>query len=1235
MQARIFGNSQGPQISLAESRIVSGPLKSGSIIAERDNSATTKNDVLLAKRNTSVNQPDSGRPDLNSSRMTQARKINPESSDKAIFNNPMFSNDQSIVASARLRDTPLQANQQASNLQPKSALPITRKAGNGGTQTPINIEAQAVSAQLPRSTQKGKKNAPGVNAHALVGLENLLTPDDYIKPTTKKVPRFGLVDIDVDKFSNRPLEYYEGLERKAEYLIEEMEKQLSSLRQCDTITKDFRTETDQLKTRIRALIENIRENLGVTNPRDLKDKIFAQIDEVVKLSHLYKAKSEEAKNIFKMFRETFSYENRRHSLIQSVEARIAHLISIIGKDLDAMSRFVDHFKLQARNEPFAQKSRAAAQDLLQRMQKYEPNYTENQREIELIYNVQSDLYEQEVAAIEEEAIIYHTVVQKISDGKFQLVQAAALEDYLKTADMEIIYIMNQMKSLFDVRPHPRYPRCPLLVKKSGFEKVIASLLQRSDKEWVKIRKVKLEIRRLINPQDDRGLFFQKQKFKIRDSLDLKIRELEDQLDTLKNVTNMLSKIEAQQENLLSLYATSSKLNYETAYRAATELYNKYVNGAVTVLHADDQKKISRYGSELNILQAEFTRAKRSLEKVNLLQFQPVFGKVFPVFYKMIDLLLSSCAERVEQLLSLKIEDADVDAEIYNLDIEATLKNYYTFRKEINNTRVLEYSQHEEREKECTRYEIELWKKDSELKKALQRCRNMSLKDKHKKKGKALEDATMEIGHLKEIFESGQHITDVIKMSSTKDVYGSKALKQKINDKVIRLEQIIALVTKVNTSKEEDFKQFSAALKLILDFTSQQNKLFKVLFKMMVKHFIDDIPHQLKNSPQNVQKVHQDFLKSFQAELDKVDDVNSASKRSLSSLLDLWTQGLQEINKDSVLNDMEVLERLVSKYSKVMRGIFEGDTIYRIVDYPKLLGSMSELSAEVQKSDLEVNQKKQMQFETNFALTILSILNDQNFEHFPAAASPWEPRSSEISSALDDSIQKLTVHAEKALDTNDTMLASSEYATNMTKWQAAVVTLLKRVNELTSHISKIMIERDKIKESPKLNLNLLFEHLSQAAKQVLAELDSFKQDCKKYKLSQSWFTVDKDKIDFIMIASERFSQVRGLKEKLANMVGAVTQHNLTEVQKQSMISCAQQLLALIEQISKLQADETFAEVLNPVVVMNPQLLDDFNRNQSTWKQHSEELLEILEGNPQLVGFTQLSQISKQMSDSVVY
>lgn len=495
--------------------------------------------------------------------------------------------------------------------------------------------------------------------HSVIGLPEILVPEDYIKPTTIKVPRFGLVDVDSNDIHKRPLDFYEGLEKKSDLLVEEMEKQLSLLKKCETITRDFKRETSQLKDRIRSLLENVRDNLGLTNFKDIKDKIFAEIDELVKLCHMYKVKAKDATQIFKMFRDTFPYQNQNkgHSLVQSIESRNDHLLGIIGKDLTAMNKFMDNFKLQAKNEPFAQKTKDAAIDLLQRMKQYEPHYNENQKEIELIYNVLSDVYEKEAAIIEEEAYLFQTSVEKIHDGKLQLIQAASLEEPLNACEAEIRGIVNRMKELFEVGDHEQFKQCPKLIKKKGFDNLVSFLLQQSEVERVKIHKVKVMIKILIDPLNDKGLYFQKQKFKIRDQLDVKIRELEDQLDTNKNILMMVKSIEKEEAAILNSFALSRDLNYQSTVKAKEEICNKLLKSGKEP-NPQEMKLITKLGVDFNMLQAEFKNILHKLEKINHPQFRSILGKVFPVFNQKLELLATLCSQHTGDLVKLKTMQDD-------------------------------------------------------------------------------------------------------------------------------------------------------------------------------------------------------------------------------------------------------------------------------------------------------------------------------------------------------------------------------------------------------------------------------------------------------------------------------------------------------------------------------------------------------------------------------------------------
>ena len=191
-----------------------------------------------------------------------------------------------------------------------------------------------------------------------------------------------------------------------------------------------------------------------------------------------------------------------------------------------------------------------------------------------------------------------------------------------------------------------------------------------------------------------------------------------------------------------------------------------------------------------------------------------------------------------------------------------------------------------------------------------------MKDKYRVAETELDKAVAHIELLGEVFEGGQHISDVIKDTSIKGVYGNGRLKIMLNDKIDRLNQITARVRDANDS--EDFR---IELKNILNFTYQQNQVFTSLFQMMVEHFASDVPYQLKNDPQSVDKLNQKFLNMFKDGLNKVHKVNQRSRDTLEQLTKIWNQGLRELDKNSELKGIADPEVLLSSHSKVMNEIF--------------------------------------------------------------------------------------------------------------------------------------------------------------------------------------------------------------------------------------------------------------------------------------------------------------------------
>ena len=1048
----------------------------------------------------------------------------------------------------------------------------------------------------------GRGTRAGTTAQALVGLQDLITPEDYLKPQTKKVPRFGLVDLDNEKLHTKPLDFYEALEKKSDLLIEEMERQLNLLRKCDTITSDFRKETTQLKDRIRNLLENVKENLGLTNLKDIKDKIFAEIEELVKLCHIYRLKSQEANDIYKMLRDTFPYDNRRHSLIQNIDEKILKLVTAIGKDVAAMNRFMDTFKLQAKNEPFSQRTKEAAQDLLQRMQKYEPIYSDNQREIELIYGVQADIYEKEAASIEEEAAIFQASVEKINDGKLQLIQAAALEEPLLIVEENITEIVNQLKNLFDVADHPRYPRCPTLVKQRGYENIILSLLQRNELERAKIQKVRHQIKTLVDPESDKGLYFQKQKFKIRDKLDIIIRELEDQLDTNKNVLSIVKKIEKEESDFLNLYALSKDLNYESIAAAANSVFKKFTNSNIPPTE-QEIKEISKLGAKFNILQAEFKNIKHRLEKLNLPQFRVILGKVFPGFAQKIEAVLKLCAQQVEQLLSLKIVDSNILSEIDKLNLQAALDEYERYREVVTkDLTTLEYNRADAQENERKKYESVIKKKNSQLQELIRKCRNEDIKRRHRAIGERFKAVINEIELLGEIIESGMHIVDILRETNTPEVYGNQKIKVMLSDKIDRIRQISHRLEKVLSDRTVDVN-----LGVLPKFTITQNQVFVDIFVLLLDHFNKEIPNVIKTDPGNVELCHQKFKKNLRTELEKVDKVNVRAQTTLNGLTKIWQKGLSEIKPQK--DDPDIL---LSSYVKTMKDIFSSGFMYRIIDYSLTIPKINFLVEEVKASSFDSTRKKQIQSELQFIQTAIGRIDEKFFRDFIPVANPFNEGGSRAANQLKQHVQQTYTAIDSSFDPNDTKLANSEYIGSIIKWRSMLIDLLESLKQYANAIAVATAALEEKKTDLSITLPGLLRALGDFAFAVESAAKECWAKCSKIKIEidQSWFYPRVDELKLIREFNTTMQDFESMKGALKILLFRA-QDEFTEVSKKEMLGLCKKLIFSLDVLKEMMMNRWIEGGFRKTIPRMLSMFESVKNHIATWRNMAEELQHDLE------------------------
>ena len=1034
-----------------------------------------------------------------------------------------------------------------------------------------------------------------------------------LQPT--KTFRLGIEDlISSSKNTANPLDFYEKLEHKSDLLLEEMTKQINNLKNVETMPNEFEKETKKLKNQMYQSLEYVKTNLGLNNLKEISSTVFTEIEELSKNCVPYKKKAEEARQILKTLRNTFPASTQRYSIIPNIDKKIESLISVISKEQLAMTRFVDNFKLQVKKEPFSQKTRDAAQDLLQRMQKYEPTFNENQKEIEIIFASQADILEEEAKTIEQEAVMFLESVEKINEGRAQLLEAAALEKPLRLMDDEIKDTMNQMKNLFEVTDHPRFPRCPTLAKKRGFDNLVYTLVQKGEQEHAKIQRVKTHMKNLIDSERGKSLYFQNQKYQIRDTIDLRIRELEDHLDTNKNLLNMVKKIEKEEAEILNHYAFSKELNYETAAAAAESMFRKFAQSDIPP-GEQDLKEINKLAANFNMLQAEFKTIKSRLDKLNLPRFRGVLGNVFSAFNEKIDVIIQLCAQKVDQLLSLKVADSNVVSEIENLSIEKELEGYERYLDRVtNDLSTLDYNLADDRENDRKKLESILKKKNSQLQESLRKCRNEEIKKRYKFLVEKLKSSINEIEILGEIIESGMHIVDVLRETNTPDIYGNPRIKVMLTDKTDRLRQITHRLERILADRTVELN-----LGVLPKFTINQNQVFIDIFDRLLDHFNKEIPYVLKNDPSNIEQYHLKFKKNLKTDLDRVDKVNLRAVNALNGLTKIWQKGLSEVKPHK--DDPNIL---LKSYTNAMQDIFNTSFIYQIAEYSVMIPKINFLLDEIEASSIDSTKKKQMQSELQFIQTVFGKVNEKLFKEFLLISNPLSEGGSHAATQVKQRIQQVYTVLDDTLNPHDAKLSTSEYFGKLTNWKSMLLSLLENLKQYANSIVQATTVLEAKTSEPTLNFLSVLKALSEFSTTVEKSAKECLQKCSKYKIEQSWLCPKPEEFKLIKDFSANLESFENAKGRLKLLLTKARDNFASASKEELNLVCAKAIESL-NSLQEIVTSRWLEQAFRTGLQNRFSSFDTLKNNVPNWRQAIKDLsLEI--GNWQMGKSDKSSELS---------